>query len=314
MCDDLLALHHRISAPSSIPLSSNPTWFTTQPAALSDAPPRTYLFLPLSFSIDPATCLSTSGSPATRKKAIPAPSAEATATTIFDYFPAFFDINKRWTIYAFDKSVLALYPQKADRCEMIYEMVYSHAEHAPRYLLHPQLPSQHHHHHRDHHPHNLHTPASPPRGRIGYPSSTPHSRSSSPGPHHHSHHHTPHISSSYDLVEDTSWFTSTHPHLRTLLNPPNGFGSTGEKCLSLIDLHSPPASRKNVQGTSSSASPPLAAQTASIFPASRSFPSIAAQGVVGTGVWLGGDWSRCCLRRWWRLRGILTGAGLLGRA
>ncbi|KAF8417382.1 hypothetical protein EV426DRAFT_706063 [Tirmania nivea] len=252
MCDDLLAHHHRISAPSSIPLSENPTWFTTQPAKPTDAPPRTYLFLPLSFSIDPATCQSPPAAPAARRTRTKTPVAPGSApsapsaTTTFGYFPAFFDINKRWTIYAFDKSVLALYPQKADRCEMVYEMVYSHAQHA-----HHPLPTQHHHrdhHHSPHHsPHhsqpmhshsNLHNHSSPPRGRVGYPSSTPHSRSNSPGPHHHPHHlpHTPNLTSSYDLVEDTTWFTSTHPHLRTLLSPPGGSG--GEKCLSLIDLHS----------------------------------------------------------------------------
>jgi len=92
MSDDLLSHHHLISYPSFIPLSNNPTWYTTQ-LPKNRSKNRTYLFL-------------------------------STPTSVPSFKPRiqkFLAINPNWSIYSFDRSILELYT-KATRTSQLYEM------------------------------------------------------------------------------------------------------------------------------------------------------------------------------------------------
>ncbi|KAG0640357.1 hypothetical protein HOY80DRAFT_1069468 [Tuber brumale] len=92
MSDDLLSHHHLISYPSFIPLSNNPTWYTTQ-LPKDRSKNRTYLFLPT-----------------------------PTSVSAFKHrIPKFLAINPNWSIYSFDKSILELYT-KGTRTSQLYEM------------------------------------------------------------------------------------------------------------------------------------------------------------------------------------------------
>ncbi|KAF8459300.1 hypothetical protein BDZ91DRAFT_799953 [Kalaharituber pfeilii] len=228
MCDDLLARHHLLSAASSIPLSSNPTWFTTQSYRPTDPPRGPSSSSPFILHLPSAA---TSTSPASRllskSKTSNAPSKSATSgstvapTTVFDYFPAFFEINKRWSIYAFDKSAIALYPTKADRCEMVYEMVYSHAHHHPAPWTSTGFA-----------PHGPSGGFGNSLGVTGYSGSNPGSRSPSPGPLGLS---PASLAQSYELVEDEAWFRATFPSRTSYL--------AEEKCLSIVDVAHPGSKR-----------------------------------------------------------------------
>ncbi|KAG0127443.1 hypothetical protein HOY82DRAFT_625241 [Tuber indicum] len=92
MSDDLLSHHHLISYPSFIPLSNNPTWYTTQ-LPKDRSKNRTYLFLPTPTSV----------------------------SSFKHRIPKFLAINPNWSIYSFDKSILELYT-KATRTSQLYEM------------------------------------------------------------------------------------------------------------------------------------------------------------------------------------------------
>ncbi|CUS15291.1 unnamed protein product [Tuber aestivum] len=92
MSDDLLSHHHLISYPSFIPLSNNPTWYTTQ-LPKNRSKNRTYLFLPTPTSV----------------------------SSFKPRIPKFLAINPNWSIYSFDRSILELYT-KATRTSQLYEM------------------------------------------------------------------------------------------------------------------------------------------------------------------------------------------------